>query len=60
MIELAVDLLGSERVVYGSDAPGSGFLPNLGKIASSTVDDPDKAKILSGNMERIISRRSGS
>lgn len=60
MIELAVDLLGPERVVYGSDAPGSGFLPNLGKIASSKVDDPDKAKILSGNMERIISRRSGS
>ncbi len=57
MIEKAVALLGADRVVYGSDAPGSAYLPNLGKILSAEVAESEKLKILAGNMEAILTRR---
>ena len=54
MVEHAVEHLGAERVVFGSDAPGSGYLPNLGKVFSAAISDDEKALILGGNMETLL------
>lgn len=56
MVEKAVEILGADRVVYGSDAPGAGYLPNLGKILSAEVRDADKLKILAGNIDGLLVR----
>ena len=58
MVEMAVDLLGAERVLYGSDAPGSGYLPNIGKVISADIDEEDRALVLGGNMAGLIEKRS--
>jgi predicted TIM-barrel fold metal-dependent hydrolase len=59
MVEHAVELVGAERVVFGSDAPGSGYLPNLGKVFSARIPDDDKALILGGNMEGLLAGVKG-
>mgnify|MGYP001028990887 CR=1 FL=1 len=56
MVEKAVEILGADRVVYGSDAPGAGYLPNLGKILSAEVGDAEKLKILAGNIDAVLAR----
>jgi len=59
MIENAVQTLGARRVVFGSDAPGSGFLPNLGKVLSAEITEAEKSMILRGNMERLLKGKRG-
>jgi predicted TIM-barrel fold metal-dependent hydrolase len=59
MVEMAVDVLGAERVLFGSDAPGSGYLPNIGKVTSARIEDADKALILGGNMARLLEKHRG-
>ncbi len=54
MVETAVEALGARRVLYGSDAPGSGFLSNLGKIVSARITEEEKELVLSGNMDRLL------
>ncbi len=49
MVEAAVDHLGADRVLFGSDAPASGYLPNLGKVLSARVTAEERQKILGRN-----------
>jgi predicted TIM-barrel fold metal-dependent hydrolase len=56
MVEKAVQILGADRVVYGSDAPGAAYLPNLGKVLSAEVGNPEKLKILAGNVDGLLAR----
>lgn len=58
MVETAVEVLGAKRIVFGSDAPGSAYLPNLGKIISAKIDNRDKVRILSENMAELLARRN--
>jgi predicted TIM-barrel fold metal-dependent hydrolase len=57
MVEEAVEILGARRVVYGSDAPGVGYMPNIGKVLSAGIGDREKALILGGNMQELIKDR---
>ncbi len=53
--EMAVAWLGSERVVYGSDAAGRSFASQLAKVHGADISDADKRKILGANMRRVLS-----
>lgn len=52
--EMAVRLLGSQRVIFGSDAPGRSFATQLGKVLGAEIDDQAKRLILAGNLERLL------
>jgi len=52
--EMAVAMLGAERVVYGSDAHGRSFASQMSKVYGADISEADKALILGGNMERIL------
>ena len=54
MVEYAVERLGAEHVLFGTDMPGSSFYHNLGKILGADVSDEAKALILYGNAERVL------
>lgn len=60
----AVDQVGADRILYGSDYPlllypkdsrRPGFTRFLGEIASSGLDEGERAKVLGSNMRRILS-----
>jgi predicted TIM-barrel fold metal-dependent hydrolase len=54
-IQWAVDNLGPERVVFGSDFPFFTVEDELKKIAELDVSDDDRARLLSGNaLERVL------
>lgn len=52
--ELAVRLLGPERLVFGSDATGRSLASQLAKITGAAIGDEAKALILGGNLERLM------
>lgn len=53
-IEYMVRELGSERVIYGSDAPMRDPFPQFGWVAYADISEADKRNILGRNMERIL------
>jgi predicted TIM-barrel fold metal-dependent hydrolase len=53
-VELAVKLLGVERVVWGSDAGGRSFASQLAKVYAAPLSDHDRELILAGNIQRMI------
>jgi len=54
MINYAVERLGAERVLFGSDMPGSDFYHNLGKILSADLTENQRELILWKNAERML------
>ncbi len=52
--EMAVAMLGAERVVYGSDAHGRSFASQLAKVRGADISEADKTLILGANMARIL------
>lgn len=54
-IEFMVRELGSERVLYGSDAPMRDPFPQFGWVVYADISETDKRNILGRNMERILS-----
>ena len=54
VIEYMVKELGSERVLYGSDAPMRDPFPQFGWVAFADISEEDKRNILGRNMERIL------
>ncbi|HEY5078224.1 MAG TPA: amidohydrolase family protein [Opitutaceae bacterium] len=60
----AVDRVGAERILYGSDYPlllypsesrRPGFKRFLGDIAAAGLDEGERAKVLGSNMRRLLS-----
>lgn len=58
-IEYAINTLGIDRVLYGSDAPGRDILCQIGKVMAADICDADCMKILRGNAERLLSISGG-
>lgn len=54
VIEMAVSVLGADRLLFGCD--GS-LTASVGRIRSATLSGSDRRKILGGNFQRILSRR---
>lgn len=52
--ELAVKLVGPERVVFGSDATGRSFGSQLAKVTGADLSEADKRLILGGNLLRLM------
>ena len=55
MVEYAVGRLGAERVLFGTDMPGSDVYHNLGKVKGARVPDEVKEMVLFGNARRVWS-----
>ncbi len=54
LTEFAVQELGAERVVYGSDAPGRSFASQLAKVYGADISDTERRLILGENMARLL------
>ncbi|MGD9498521.1 MAG: amidohydrolase family protein, partial [Armatimonadota bacterium] len=54
MIEMAVQVLGAERLLFGCDMS---MTAGVGKIRGAQISDEQRRAILGGNMERILARR---
>ena len=62
-LEIAVEILGEERIVFGTDLPIGGAaagLWNLDKIQAARISDSAKARILGRNILDILGRVSRS
>lgn len=53
LVEFAVEHLGAERVLYGSDAPGRDFASQVGRITGSRLAEPTLAHVCGGNAARL-------
>lgn len=53
-VEYAVEKLGVERVLYGSDAPGRDVLCQIGRVTAADISEADREKILRGNAEKLL------
>ena len=54
MIEAAVETLGAERVVFGSDGPGVELAVAFAKVTGAEISEKDKHLILGDNMRRLL------
>lgn len=57
VLEMAAEVLGIDRLLFACDMS---FTASVGRMRSAVLSDPDKEKIYSGNMRRILSRRGKS
>ena len=55
VIEMAVKVLGAERLLFGCDLSLSA---SVGRIRSADLDEDSRRRILGGNMRRILQRRA--
>lgn len=53
MVEHAVKMLGADRILFGSDAPGADFVNNLAKVMCADISKEDQRKILAGNAKKL-------
>lgn len=56
-VEIAVDMIGLENLVFGSGSPESCIRPAVNMIIGSELPKQDQQKLLSGNMRRVIAER---
>ena len=57
IVEKAVEVLGAERVLFGSDAPGRSYAAQLAKVQYADISEDDKALVLGGNAARLLDLR---
>lgn len=55
MVEHAVGVLGSHRVLFGTDLPGASLITNLAKVLAADVDDVTKSRVLYDNALEVLS-----
>jgi predicted TIM-barrel fold metal-dependent hydrolase len=54
VVEMAARALGADRLLFGCDMS---MTASVGRIRSAELNGGDRAKILGGNMQRILARR---
>lgn len=57
ILEYALDIVGAQRIAYGSDFPGRDYATQRGKIEAVDLTDDDKQDIYWRNAKRIIGGR---
>lgn len=55
LVRYAVDQLGAERVVFGSDWPIRDFAAQRARVEGSGLSDSEQELVLGGNLERVLS-----
>ncbi|MGE5613220.1 MAG: amidohydrolase family protein [Bacillota bacterium] len=55
MVEAAVEAIGDERIIWGSDVPLLAIGYNIAKITSAEIPESSKRKILGENIARLVS-----
>jgi uncharacterized protein len=53
-IEMAVQELGAERIVFGSHLPSRSLGTELSKVTTAAITDADRRHILGGNFRRLL------
>jgi predicted TIM-barrel fold metal-dependent hydrolase len=53
-VEMAVRELGSERILFGSDAGVRTFASQLGKVMGAEIPEAARKQILGGNLKRLL------
>lgn len=53
-VAIAVERLGAERVIFGSDLHGGDLAVNIGKIIAAELSPADQALVLGGNMTALL------
>lgn len=56
MVDFALEHLGAERILYGSDAPGRDFGVQLSRVLAAGLDDDQLRAVLAGNARRLYTR----
>lgn len=57
IVEKAVEVLGPERLLYGSDAPGRNYAAQLAKVQYADISERDKWLILGENAAKLLKLR---
>jgi hypothetical protein len=57
IVEKAVQVLGAERVLFGSDAPGRIYVAQLAKVLYADISERDRELVLGGNAARLLNLR---
>jgi predicted TIM-barrel fold metal-dependent hydrolase len=57
IVEKAVQVLGAERVLFGSDAPGRIYVAQLAKVLFADISERDRELVLGGNAARLLNLR---
>jgi predicted TIM-barrel fold metal-dependent hydrolase len=57
IVEKAVQVLGAERVLFGSDAPGRIYAAQLAKVLYADISESDRELVLGGNAARLLKLR---
>jgi len=58
MVERSVEVLGANRVLFGSDAHGVDLSVALAKVLDAEISESDRQLILGGNMQAVLDRRA--
>ena len=53
IVECLVKAMPVERIFFGSDAPGRGFIVQKAKVVGADIPESDKAKILGGKRPAV-------
>jgi predicted TIM-barrel fold metal-dependent hydrolase len=53
-VEMGVETLGAERILFGSDAPGRSYAAQLAKVHCADISEWDKSLVLGGNAVRLL------
>ena len=56
-IEMAVQELGANRIVFGSHLPSRSLGTELGKVLAADISEPDKRLILGENLRGLLGKR---
>ena len=54
--ERGLELLGAERVLFGTDLPGADYYVNAGRVLELAVEDAVKQQIFADNIWRLLGR----
>lgn len=59
LVEYAVDVLGADRLIFGSDAPGRNPSVQMGKVLGADISEDEKGRILRHNAARLLKLDGG-
>jgi len=53
-VEMGVEMLGAERILFGSDAPGRSYAAQVAKVQCADIGERDKARVMGQNAASLL------